>query len=276
MAPRRPRATTSRRASPHWSRQRPPARATRNAARHQKPLAMLRFTGRAVLDGLVGLVGRQPVLVPLASRGPSRFSPRRTPSMAAERSTRTTRTRTGSRRSPPLRAPRHLLPPGPVRIPCAVPAAGACLRPGSVRTRRATFGLLADGGTTQGILGANRLSLGNGADGGEPHYHARSWELSYVVTAPWRETSSWRHPGCPTRSAPPPSLTPTCWWSSLRASNGRIFPPSSTDRPRPGARRGSRARPRALRRPLRRQRHLDHDTRSQLIQEQSTRASTFG
>jgi hypothetical protein len=66
MAPRRPRATTSRRASPHWSRQRPPARATRNAARHQKPLAMLRFTGRAVLDGLVGLVGRQPVLVPLA------------------------------------------------------------------------------------------------------------------------------------------------------------------------------------------------------------------
>jgi uncharacterized protein len=40
--------------------------ATRNAARHQKPLAMLRFTGRAVLDGLGGLVGRQPLLVPLA------------------------------------------------------------------------------------------------------------------------------------------------------------------------------------------------------------------
>jgi pimeloyl-ACP methyl ester carboxylesterase len=39
--------------------------ATRNAARYQKPLAMLRFTCRAVLDGLGGLVGRQPVLVPL-------------------------------------------------------------------------------------------------------------------------------------------------------------------------------------------------------------------
>jgi len=40
--------------------------ATRNAARHQKPLAMLRFTGRAVLDALGSLVGRQPLLVPLA------------------------------------------------------------------------------------------------------------------------------------------------------------------------------------------------------------------
>jgi predicted alpha/beta hydrolase len=38
---------------------------TRHAARHQKPLAMLRFTGRAVLDVLGGLVGRGPLLVPL-------------------------------------------------------------------------------------------------------------------------------------------------------------------------------------------------------------------
>ena len=45
----------------------------------------------------------------------------------------------------------------------------------------ATFGLLADSGTTQGTLGANRLSLSTGADGAEPHYHARSWELFYVV-----------------------------------------------------------------------------------------------
>ena len=37
----------------------------RNAARHQRPLAMLRFTGRAVLDALGGLVGRPPRLVPL-------------------------------------------------------------------------------------------------------------------------------------------------------------------------------------------------------------------
>jgi uncharacterized protein len=40
--------------------------ATRNAARYQTPLAMLRFTGRALLDALGGLVGRQPRLVPLA------------------------------------------------------------------------------------------------------------------------------------------------------------------------------------------------------------------
>jgi pimeloyl-ACP methyl ester carboxylesterase len=39
--------------------------ASRNAMRHQRPLTMLRFTGRAVLDALGGLVGRPPLLVPL-------------------------------------------------------------------------------------------------------------------------------------------------------------------------------------------------------------------
>ncbi|MEV1243612.1 alpha/beta hydrolase [Nonomuraea sp. NPDC049750] len=39
---------------------------TRNAARHQKPLAMLRFTGRGLLDAVGGLLGRPPLLVPLA------------------------------------------------------------------------------------------------------------------------------------------------------------------------------------------------------------------
>ena len=37
----------------------------RNAARHQQRLALLRLTGRGMLDGLGGLVGRQPLLVPL-------------------------------------------------------------------------------------------------------------------------------------------------------------------------------------------------------------------
>jgi len=37
-----------------------------NAVRHQKPLALLRFTVRAVRDALGGLVGRDPLLVPLA------------------------------------------------------------------------------------------------------------------------------------------------------------------------------------------------------------------
>jgi len=37
----------------------------RNAARHQKPLAMLRFTGRGLVDVLAGLLGLPPLLVPL-------------------------------------------------------------------------------------------------------------------------------------------------------------------------------------------------------------------
>jgi fermentation-respiration switch protein FrsA (DUF1100 family) len=42
--------------------------ATRNAARYQKLLTMLRFTGRGVADGLGGLFGRAPRLVPLAGQ----------------------------------------------------------------------------------------------------------------------------------------------------------------------------------------------------------------
>src|SRR5579859_7008992 len=40
--------------------------ATRKAGRHQTPRAMLRFTGRGILDAVGGLVGRPPLLVPLA------------------------------------------------------------------------------------------------------------------------------------------------------------------------------------------------------------------
>jgi uncharacterized protein len=39
--------------------------AVRNAARYQKPLALLRFTGLGIIDALGGLVGRPPLLVPL-------------------------------------------------------------------------------------------------------------------------------------------------------------------------------------------------------------------
>jgi fermentation-respiration switch protein FrsA (DUF1100 family) len=42
--------------------------ATRNAARYQKPLTMLHFTGRGVADGLGGLFGRAPRLVLLAGQ----------------------------------------------------------------------------------------------------------------------------------------------------------------------------------------------------------------
>jgi uncharacterized protein len=41
---------------------------SRKVSRHQRPLAMLRFTGRALLDLLGGLVGRPPLLVPLVGQ----------------------------------------------------------------------------------------------------------------------------------------------------------------------------------------------------------------
>jgi fermentation-respiration switch protein FrsA (DUF1100 family) len=41
---------------------------SRNAARHQKPLAMLGLAARGALDALGSLVGRPPLLVPLAGR----------------------------------------------------------------------------------------------------------------------------------------------------------------------------------------------------------------
>jgi pimeloyl-ACP methyl ester carboxylesterase len=42
--------------------------ASRNAMRHQAPLALLRLTGRGLLDALGGLFDRQPLLVPLARK----------------------------------------------------------------------------------------------------------------------------------------------------------------------------------------------------------------
>ena len=42
--------------------------AARNAARHQKPLAMLRLAGRSTLDALGGLAGRPSLLIPLAGQ----------------------------------------------------------------------------------------------------------------------------------------------------------------------------------------------------------------
>lgn len=41
--------------------------------------------------------------------------------------------------------------------------------------------LLVDAGATGGALGANRLTLGAGAAGAAPHYHALSSELFYVL-----------------------------------------------------------------------------------------------
>ncbi|MGW4850820.1 cupin domain-containing protein [Streptomyces sp. NPDC004288] len=50
------------------------------------------------------------------------------------------------------------------------------------------FHLLADARHTGGALGANRLSLGEGAEGARPHFHARSTELFYVLEGALRFT----------------------------------------------------------------------------------------
>ena len=42
--------------------------AARNAFAHQTPLALLRLTGRGLLDAVGGIFGRQPLLVPLAGK----------------------------------------------------------------------------------------------------------------------------------------------------------------------------------------------------------------
>jgi quercetin dioxygenase-like cupin family protein len=42
--------------------------------------------------------------------------------------------------------------------------------------------LLADSSATGGILGAQRVTLGGGADGARPHHHANSAELFYMLS----------------------------------------------------------------------------------------------
>ena len=99
----------------------------------------------------------------------------------------------------------------------APPAQAVIVRHGDVEQLElpaATFGLLADSGTTQGTLGANRLRLGTGADGATPHYHARSWELFSSTTGSRSSrpgTLSWSHPGYATPSVPRRARPPTCW-----------------------------------------------------------------
>jgi len=109
--------------------------AARNAARHQKPLAMLRFTGRGALDAIGGLAGRQPRLVPLAGE-PGTVALLTTPDALDG----------GSALNPDNRypdwlqavgAPHRVLPARPLCVQGAVPAAGRRLRPGSVRAGRA-------------------------------------------------------------------------------------------------------------------------------------------
>ncbi len=61
--------------------------ATRNAMRHTTPYALLRMTGRGILDGLGGLFGRAPILVPTAGE-PGTVALLNTPDAAAAVRTR--------------------------------------------------------------------------------------------------------------------------------------------------------------------------------------------
>jgi hypothetical protein len=128
------------------------------------------------------------------------------------------------------------------------------------------FRLLADSGATQGTVSASPLSLGTGADGAEPTPAPGS--CSTWSTAPWRsssttmcrsssqETSSWCHRDAPRVRRNPELDRRRAGRHRSGRRTVRILPPSSTDRPRPGARRDSRARARALRRPPHRQCHV--------------------
>ena len=103
---------------------------TPNAMRHQTPLGFLRFTGRALLDAAGGLVGRAPLLMPLAGEPRDRHLPhvaRRPQRQSGAQSRRQVpRLAAGGRR--PLRAARRLVPARPPRVARAVPPAGARLR----------------------------------------------------------------------------------------------------------------------------------------------------
>lgn len=104
------------------------------------------------------------------------------------------------------------------------------------------FRLLADAGSTGGALGANRLTLGTGADGARPHYHAVSWEVFSVLdgTAEFLLGDRMSVVGagglvavpraCPTPSGPPRTVRRTC-----SSSPRRVWSASSTSVGCPGS-----------------------------------------
>ena len=85
-----------------------------------------------------------------------------------------------------------------------------------------TVRLLADSSSTGGILSTQRVTLADGANGANPHHHASSAELFYVLSgsvrllagaaSSWlgKETSPWCRQGCHTPSRLPLRQTPTC------------------------------------------------------------------
>ena len=86
-----------------------------------------------------------------------------------------------------------------------------------------TVRLLADSSATGGHLSTQRVTLAGGANGANPHHHANSAELFYVLSGsassyspaiasslPAKETSRWCRRDCPTRSRPCRQPTPIC------------------------------------------------------------------
>ncbi len=50
-----------------------------------------------------------------------------------------------------------------------------------VNTGTAVLSLLADASDTEGVIGADRISIAAGADGAKPHHHKASSEIFYVL-----------------------------------------------------------------------------------------------
>ena len=85
-----------------------------------------------------------------------------------------------------------------------------------------TVRLLADSSATGGRLSTQRVTLAGGADGANPHHHATSAELFYVLSGspscspviasllPAKETSRWCRRDCRTRSRPCRRQMPIC------------------------------------------------------------------
>ena len=85
-----------------------------------------------------------------------------------------------------------------------------------------TVRLLADSSVTGGRLSAQRVTLAGGADGANPHHHANSAELFYVLSGSAQLLAGDRvhvvgegdlaivPPGCRMLSRPPRRQTPIC------------------------------------------------------------------
>ena len=109
--------------------------AARNAARYQKPGAMLRFLGRALLDSAGGLAGRPPRLVPLSAE-PGTVAVVTTPDSAQGDAATGPVRGMAAGSSGAFGAAAHDVTAGAGGRPGTLPAAGGGVRPGHHRPGR--------------------------------------------------------------------------------------------------------------------------------------------